>query len=258
MSRFADKLKEALQVAPPPMGFFRAARPVSKPRMLLVAWIEDTEKPAALLDGADAAVLASPKIPAAKTLKALVKSLDKLPLGVWVEGDASNLKSLDASGVDFVVFAPEKMPLAVISEEKPGRIASIPLDIEDSLVRTLNELPADAVIIKSPSSSQLTFQDLMRFRRLGDWGTKPLLAAVPAALTESEVKALWDAGVDALVVSVNAANQAAFKELRAVVDGLELKTKPKWMKPRAIVPVVRQEAAAQTEEPDEGDDDGEV
>jgi hypothetical protein len=257
MSRFADNLKEALQVAPPPMGFFRTAQTASKPRMLLVAWIDDAEKASALMDGADAAVLAAAKIPAAKTLKALVKSLADAPLGVWVEGDGSNSNHRRFRR-RFRCLCAGKDPQAVISEEKPGRIASIPLDIEDSLVRTLNELPADAVIIKSPSSSQLTFQDLMRFRRLGDWGTKPLLAAVPAALTESEVKALWDAGVDALVVSVNAANQAAFKELRAVVDGLELKTKPKWMKPRAIVPVVRQEAAAQTEEPDEGDDDGEV
>ena len=34
MSRFSDKLKNALQVAPPAMGFFNSARISSKPKML--------------------------------------------------------------------------------------------------------------------------------------------------------------------------------------------------------------------------------
>ena len=32
MSRFTDKLKEALQVAPPAIGFFHSAQPASRPR----------------------------------------------------------------------------------------------------------------------------------------------------------------------------------------------------------------------------------
>jgi CTP:phosphocholine cytidylyltransferase-like protein len=92
----------------------------------------------------------------------------------------------------------------------------------------------------------------MRFRRLGDWISKPLLAVVPALLTEGEIKALWDAGIDALVVSLTAENQADFKALRNTLDETALTTKRKWMKARAIVPVVRQEEAKP--EPDEGGD----
>lgn len=254
MSRFADKLKNALQVAPPAMGFFRSAPVSAKPRMLLVAWVglDELETSPALLEGADAAVLVSPKTPALKTLKTTLKTLGDLPCGLWVEGD-TQAKSLDGAGVDFVVFAPEKMPLASIDLEKPGRVISIPLDLEDNLTRTASELPADAVIINSPANSPLTFLDLMRFRRLGDWISKPLLAVVPAALSEGEIKALWDAGIDALVVALTADNLADFKELRATLDGLSLTTKRKWMKARAIVPVIKQEEAAAA--PDEGGDD---
>ncbi len=254
MSRFADKLKNALQVAPPAMGFFRSAQASTKPRMLLVAWagLDEVEKSPAMLEGADAAVLVPSKAPAARTLKGLGKSLCDIPWGLWSEGDGQNLKALDSAGVDFVVFPPEKMPLATTCEEKPGRVVGIPLDLQDSLVRTVSELPVDAVIINSPGTAPLTFQDLMRFRRLGDWISKPLLAVVPALLTEGEIKALWDAGIDALVVSLTAENQATFKELRATLGGLTLTTKRKWMKARAIVPVVRQEEAKP--EPDEGGD----
>ncbi|RJO62818.1 MAG: hypothetical protein C4542_01850 [Dehalococcoidia bacterium] len=256
MSRFADKLKTALQVAPPSMGFFRSAQACAKPKMLLVAWasLEDLEKSTAMLEGADAAVLLSAKIPPARTLKALVKSLGEMPWGLWAE-DAQNLKALDSAGVDFAVFAPEKMPLAAAGEEKPGRVVGIPFDLEDSLARAVSELPVDAVIINSPGTAPLTFQDLMRFRRLGDWISKPLLAVVPAPLTEGEIKALWDAGIDALVVSLTAENQAGFKALRATLDGLTLTAKRKWMKARAIVPVIKQEEAAHEHEPDEGGDD---
>lgn len=257
MSRFADKLKNALQVAPPAMGFFSAARVSVKPKMLLAAWIDldDFEKTPALRDGADAVVLVSAKLPAAKALKATAKTLGETAFGIWFEGDAQNLKTLDGAGVDFVVFSPEKMPLAAADLEKPGRIAGIPFDIQDSLIRTVSELPVEAVIINSPGNAPLTFQDLMRFRRIGDWINKPLLAVVPAPITESEIKALWDAGIDALVVSVSAGNQAAFKELRTVLDGLTLKTKRKWMRASAIVPVVKQESAGHGEEPDEGGDE---
>ncbi|MGA3093828.1 MAG: hypothetical protein ABSD79_00345 [Dehalococcoidales bacterium] len=254
MSRFADNLKNALQVAPPAMGFFRSAQASTKPRMLLVAWagLDEVEKLPSLLQGADAAVLVPSKTPAARTLKALAKSLGDMPWGLWTEGDTQNLKSLESAGVDFVVFAPDKMPLAATGEEKPGRVVGIPLDLEDSLARTVSELPVDAVIINSPGTAPLTFQDLMRFRRLGDWISKPLLAVVPALLTEGEIKALWDAGIDALVVSLTAENQADFKALRNTLDETALTTKRKWMKARAIVPVVRQEEAKP--EPDEGGD----
>lgn len=257
MSRFSDKLKNALQVAPPAMGFFSSARISSKPRMLLVAWVnmEDFEKEPDLCAGADAAVIFAAKIPAARSLKVIAKAMGETPFGVWFEGDAQGLKALDSAGADFVVFSPEKMPLASLDVEKPGRVAGIPFDLEDGLLRAFSELPVDAVIINSPGTAPLTFQDLMRFRRIGDWITKPLMAVVPAPITGGEIKALWDAGIDALVVSLSSANKAGFQELRKTLDGLTLKTKRKWMRANAIVPVVRSEESTHAGEPDEGGDE---
>jgi len=254
MSRFADDLKNALQIAPPAMGFFRSAQASTKPKMLLVAWasLDEVEESPAVLEGADAAVLVSSKVPTAKTLKGLGKFLCDIPWGLWSEGDTQNLRTMEGAGLDFVVFAPDKMPLAAAGEERLGRVMGIPFDLEDSLARTVSELPVDAVIINSPGTAPLTFQDLIGFRRLGGWISKPLLAVVPALLTEEEIKALWDAGIDALVVMLTAENQATFKELHATLGGLTLTTKRKWMKARAIVPVVRQEEAKP--EPDEGGD----
>ena len=134
-----------------------------------------------------------------------------------------------------------------------GRVVGIPMNMEDSLVRTVNELPVDAVIINSPGTAPLTWGDLMRFRCLGDWINKPLLVVVPAPLTAGEIKGLWDAGIDALVVSLTAENQAAFQALRTTLNETVLTAKRKWMKARAIVPVIRQEEAKP--EPDEGGDE---
>jgi len=257
MSRFADKIKQALQVTPPAMGFFRNTRPSAKPKMLLVARAgqDDIEKSSAMLEGVDAAVLVPSKPVLTKTLKALAKSLGEMPWGLWLDSDGQNLKQLESAGVDFVVFSPEKMPLAAAGGEKPGMVAAIPLDLEDSLARTVSELPVESVIINSPASTPLTWQDLMRFRRLGDWVSKPLLAVVPVSLSAGEIKALWDAGIDALVVAVNAENQAGLKELRSTLDGLSFATKRKWMKARAIVPVVKQEEAAPANPDEDGEED---
>ena len=57
----------------------------------------------------------------------MAKALGEMPWGLWSEGDAQSLKTLESVGVDFVVFSPEKMPLASAAEEKPGRVVGIPL-----------------------------------------------------------------------------------------------------------------------------------
>ncbi|MCL2679132.1 MAG: hypothetical protein FWF18_02430 [Dehalococcoidia bacterium] len=238
MSRFVDKLKNALQVAPPSMGFFRTIPIASKPKLLLVGVvvIDAVESTPGLLDGADAAIIIASKPPTAKALKVAVKTVGDLPLGVWWD-NYSNLKILDSNGVDFVVFTPEKMPLAVVSENKPGRVMKLPLDLSDSLIRSLNDLPVEAFII-NVAGAALTFHDLLLLRRLGDWISKPLIAVVPVALGAEEIKALWDAGVDALAVNLAVGEQEAFKALRQTLASLDLETKRKWLKPRAIVPVV--------------------
>ncbi|MCL2615827.1 MAG: hypothetical protein FWD30_03405 [Dehalococcoidia bacterium] len=252
MSRFADKLKNALQVAPPSMGFFRSASSEGKPRLLLVArlTLENAEIAPDVMKSADAVLLTCNKSLPAKTLKMLLKTAGDAPLGVWFTGKAQS-KVLE--GMDFEAFAAENTLLSR-SSTGIGKVLVLPSDLPDSFARALNDLPMDAILVDADTTAALTWMDLMRWSRLGDFIAKPLLVQVPVDISGNEITMLWDGGVDALVVSAESGE--AFNKLRAVVDGLKLAPKRKWMKTSAIVPVVKQDAAAfASDDDDDADDD---
>ncbi|MCL1885285.1 MAG: hypothetical protein FWF98_00750 [Dehalococcoidia bacterium] len=253
MSRFADKLKNALQVAPPSMGFFRSTSSADKPRMLLVArlTLEDAENASDVMKSADAVLLTCHKYLPAKTLKMLLKTAGDAPLGVWFIGKA---QSKVPEGVDFEAFAAENTLLSR-SSTGIGKVLVLPSDLPDSFARALNDLPMDSILVDADTTAALTWMDLMRWSRLGDFITKPLLAHVPVDISGNEITMLWDGGVDALVVSVSAESGESFNKLRAVADELKLAPKRKWMKTSAIVPVVKQDAAAFASDDDDADDD---
>jgi len=253
MSRFADKLKNALQVTPPAMGFSRNVTPAPKPHMLVVAQLafEDTDSILDVVKYADAIVVVCNKAVPIKTLKALLKAVGDVPLGLHFIG-IPQVKATE--GVDFKVFVAENRPL-LSGDFADGKVLAIPLDLPDGLARTLSDLPVESVLVNA--TGELSWVDLMRLYFLNSVVTKPLLAQVSVAVSENEINMLWDAGVDALVVSLSSDRQADFIKLRTTVDGLKLAPKRKWVKTRAIVPVVRQDGIAHTydDDDDSGDDE---
>jgi len=237
MSRFADKLKSALQVSQPSMGFFRNVTQTSHPRMLLVPQLAlaDMEVVLDMIKYTDAILLTCTKAIPVKTMKALVRAIGGVPLGVRFLGKP-HPKPMD--GVDFRVFALEDT-LLLGDDDDCGNVLSVSLDLSDSFARMLNDLPVESVLVNISMTEALTWKDLMYLRRLGDLFAKPFLAQVPVSISEKEIKILWDIGVNALVVSWTSENQVAFTRLRDIIDGIALTPKRKWMKTHAIVPAVR-------------------
>jgi hypothetical protein len=251
MSRFADMLKKALQSTPPSMGFKRVSASC-KPRMALVASTSQVDGISGITEGADAVIVSAAAGITTKSLKSLAKALPDIPWGLSLEGDGQNLKQIDNSGADFIVFAPHKMTLAVLENEKLGKVLFVEQSMEDSLLRAGNELPFEAVILNRKAVT-VTWQDLMLFRKLADMLSKPLLAPVPADIKTSELKAMWEAGVDGIVVEVKAEKELA--GLRKVMDGLTIPGRRKWLKIRPLVPVMREEPGLVPEEDDDEEDD---
>ena len=253
MSRFADKLKNALQVTPPAMGFFRNVAPAPKPHMLVVAQLafENVEAIQDIVKYADSVVVVCNKTVSTKTLKALLKAVGDVPLGLHFTG-IPQVKA--AEGADFTVFVAENR-LLLNGDTAGGKVLTIPLDLPDGLARTLNDLPVESVLVNA--TGELSWVDLMRLYFLRSVVIKPLLAQVSVTISEHEINMLWDAGVDALMVSLSSDSQADFVKLRTTVDGLKLAPKRKWMKTRVIVPVVKQDELAHTcdDDDDNGDDE---
>jgi hypothetical protein len=114
-------------------------------------------------------------------------------------------------------------------------------------------MPQHAVFLddKFGEKLSLTWQKLTIYKRFSTLSTKPLLISVPLNLTADELQAIWDMGVNGLIVKVSDAESAeALKKLRQTVETLLPPSKNKHNRSRALVPQVR------TEAPAVADDDG--
>ena len=254
MSCFIDKLKQASQAMPPPMGFM-AAQTVSKPRMLLVASLPQAsvDNLADLVAGADAGLLPLAKLGSGiKTLEETVQAVPDIPWGAWLDSiNQQDIKQVEKAGGDFLLFPAAKMSLAILEAEKVGKILAVEASLDEGLLRAINELPADAVFVTSRQKGgyYLTWHHLMIFKRLADLLTKPLLVPVPSNVATNELQVLWEAGVDGVVVEAAPEKPAGgFKKLRQMIDSLTLPSKRKRMKARALLPQVREEASPIIEE----------
>ncbi len=235
MSKFIDKLKQLATGGTTPMGF-RAANAKPRPKMLLVAHTTASAK----ATGADAWLLTIPK-----TGARLPKAKSTLPWGGWLKDvSAPVLKKLGEGGADFVVFPAGSASKPILEDEKLGKVVEVEADIEAGLLKSVDGLPVDAVLVKGEKAS-LTWQDLMLFRRAANILTKPLLVAVSPDITASELQALCEAGIDGVVVGAN------LDKLRKAIDKLP---SPKADKHHAepLVPRVGGvvESAAEEEEED--------
>lgn len=220
------------------MGF-RAGGAKPRPKMLLVAHTTASAK----ATGADAWLLTIPK-----TGAKLPKAKSDVPWGGWLKDvSAPVVKKLGEGGADFVVFPADSASESILENEKLGKVVEVEADIEAGLLKAIDGLPVDAVLIAGERAS-LTWQDLMRLRRAANILTKPLLVTVSSEITSSELQALCEAGVGGVVAGAN------LDKLRKTIDKLP---SPKAGKSRAepLVPRVGGGVGSVAEEEEEEEED---
>lgn len=243
MSQFIDKLNRVLQAVPHSMGF-RAAKPASeKPRMLLIATLAQAniDGLADQVAGSDAGLLRIPEWSAgAEVFKKVSQAAPDIPWGSWLGSiSEEEIKQMAQVGCDFVVFPPATTLLAILKDDNVGRILEVKTSLTEDLLRAVNELPVDAVLVASEQEGEyfLTWQHLMFFQRCADLLTKPLLVAIPSAVSASELQALWAAGVSGIVVEVGAEQPSGrLGELRQVINKLAFPSPRKRRKIEALLP----------------------
>jgi len=258
VSRFIDKLNQVSRVVPQSMGF-RRAQPVSeKPKILLLASLAgaNIDGLADYVVGADAGLLRIPKLSSgAKTLKEMSQAVPDIPWGGWLRNiDDGGIKQMAKAGCDFVIFPAANTPLALLQNDEIGKILEVESSLSEGLLRAVNELSIDAVLIAAEQEGEyfLTWHHLMLFQRFADLLTKPLLVSVPSNITANELKVLWEAGVDSVMIEVGDEQSAArLKELHQAIDKLVLP--PRRRKAEALLPHISGETSPVTEEEEEED-----
>ncbi len=250
MSRLIDKLKQASQAVLQPMGF-RAAQAVSqRPKILLIASLvaqPDADSLAGYVAGADAGLLPVAKSSLETFLK-VSQAVPDIPWGGWLRGSGrKGIEKVVESGFDFVVFPAASTSLAMLQSDNVGRVLQVEASLAEGLLRAVDELPVDAVFISSEQEEGdfLTWRHLMIFRCFAGLLTKPLLASVPLNITPDELLALWDAGIDGVVV--DAGGVGGLKKLRQAIDKLTFPQR-KQGKREVLLPQVGGETAIETEE----------
>ena len=258
MSQFIDKLNQVARVVSQSMGF-RAAQPVSeKPRILLIASLTGASAGglADYVAGADVGLLRIPKLSSGvKTLKEISRAVPNIPWGGWLKNiDKGGIKQVAKAGCDFLVFTAANTPLALLQNDEVGKILEIESSLSEGLLRAVNELPIDAVLITAEQEGEysLTWHHLMLFQRFADLLTKPLLASIPSNVTANELQALWEAGVDGIVIESGTGQPAdRLKGLRQVIDKLAFPSQRKRGKTEALLPHTGREASIVAEEEEE-------
>ncbi|MBI2328462.1 MAG: hypothetical protein HYU85_02290 [Chloroflexi bacterium] len=262
MSKFIDKLNRLSRAEPLPMGF-RAVQPTSpRLKIQLVASLpqESVESLTDSVTGADAGLLSISKLSsAAKTLNKIAQGHSDILWGGRLESSRLvDVEQILKAGCDFIVFPATSTSLAIAENDEVGKILEVEASLSEGLLRAVNELPVDAVLIASEQKEGhfLSWQHLMLFRRFADLLTKPLLASIPSTVTVAELQALWAAGVEGVVVEVTVGQpQDRLKELRQAIDKLAFPSPRRHDKAEPRLPRISREQGMTTIEEEEEDEE---
>jgi hypothetical protein len=240
MSQLIEKFQKASSGGAVPLGFRAARTDAPVPRLLLIAGLTGTvpDNPGGYIAGADAVMVRMAEAPSEKTLQKMAASLASVPWGLYLE-DASNgpIEKAGEFGLDFVVFSTAGRVAAAPRDKKVGKVLEVESAMDDGLLRAINELPVDGMLISDgPESGPLLWHQLMIYQHLADLFPKPLIVPVPVDFSADELKAIWEAGVDGILVAADVGKPGGFNELRQAIDTLPPRTARKRGQLQILLP----------------------
>ena len=254
MSKLIDKLNQVVKAVPQPMGF-RTAKPVpTKPKMLLIASLARANN----IASADA-VLITKFSSDSRILQKIAQTFPDIPWGLRLENiDRGRIGPIVEAGCDFVVF-PAASTISVMPEDDEiGKILQVEASLSEGLLKAVNELPIDAVLIANEQGEEyfLTWHRLMLFQHFADLLTKPLLVPIPLNVTANELQVLWETGVGGVVVEAGVGQPVGrLEELRQVIDKLPLPSPRKRGKAEALLPHIGEETSLVIETDEEEEEE---
>lgn len=244
MSRFIKKLRQISESTAPRLGFKKAATSPHRQMLIIATLSQDNAELETQLKETevDAILIHSNNLEkGAKTIQRIAGSVGDIPWGVWLdEVTEKGAKELREMGGDFIIFIAPKAPVALL-EEEIGKVIKIDLSCDDGLVETIDQLPIDAVLLDLMEDGEnLTISQLMNCQWLAGLISKPLLVAVQQELTDKEIRGLWEAGANGVVVEVKEKTQLA--KLCQVIKSFPLARRKPGEEKRVTLPRIEQEA----------------
>ncbi|MFC1919047.1 hypothetical protein ACFLWW_03655 [Chloroflexota bacterium] len=258
MSKFIDKLNGLSRGEFKPIGFGVRQAASPRPKIQLVAALAQ-ESAGVLTDcvtEADAGLLCISRLSSGvKAIEKVSRACPDIPWGGWLKGvGLTQIKQMARISCDFLAFPSAGTPLSIFKNNEVGRILEVESALAEGLLRVVDELPVDAVLVTcgGQEGGFLTWQHLMLFQRFADLLTKPLLASIPSVVTADELRSLWEAGVEGVVIEIKAGQPPdRLKKLRQVVDALDFPPQRRHERAGPLLPRIGGEMGMSPEEEEE-------
>lgn len=253
MSELIQKLKIAARLEVPPLGFAGVSKARIKPKPVLVARVSgDGKHSFSLVEGADAVFIDTYQEEIAdRFIKQLAKENGKMPYGCWLGNNSGCQNDFYALNLD--------ADMNQLKKTTAGKALVVEPDIEDKYLRQLDDLPVDAIVIegKEGQTCKLSIKNYILCQRMAVAINKPLLIRVELKISAQDIEEMWDYGIDGFVVDVDAVFPEAVKDLRKIIDSLDLESRRKKSPISPVIPsIAGRSQEAQEPLPDEdGDDD---
>jgi hypothetical protein len=254
MSKLIDKFDRASRGSLAPMGFGGQAKREKVASVLLmgIAKLGDKAEVQRITSaGLNGALLTVSGAAKAADVKAAATALKDAPWGVWQKGATA-----DADGSDFRVIASTDTPLSSLGGEDDTNVMVLTQGMDDTYLRALEDLPADAFIFAVSGTGPLTVGHLMEVARVRRSTSKRVIVQVAALPSKEELVQLRNAGVDALAIEVGGQTDKALKDAIAMFLDLPAPKSKKGNRSTATLPSIATESApARREEPEPDEDD---
>ncbi len=238
------------------MGF-RVSRPVEVISPMLIigrTMLKTTTTTVKTNSGADAVLVCKDKSElTALSAQKMAKAFGDIPWGVYLEESDDTASVLGEAGCDFVIFSPTSRITDLPQDDKTGKIVQVDSSMDDGLLRAINDLPADAVLVADAleGTETLTIHQLMIYQHLANFIVKPLIVPVKADISEAELKALQDAEIDGVMAELDG---DSLKELRENINKLPARSARKRSKAGVLLPRTTLETSIKAP-PDEEEED---
>ena len=251
MGKLIDKLERLQRTEGPRLGFGTSTA-TREPCMALVALLPDmdAELAAAAVEGGADCLLVRKASGQDNLAKALGVS-ESVPCGA----EASGSEGADGAGWDFAVLGATDPVGSLLAADRLDRALRLDADAPESVLRTLESLPLEAILLPAPADN-VTLETLMPYYRVSRSTSKPVLAGL-ASGAEGVLGALRDAGVVGVVVSVDSVAKA--KGLAATKKALEAlppkRSKRRGTQTTASLGLTIASTASNSSDDDDDDDD---
>ncbi len=189
--------------------------------MLLLAWADGAKKQdlSKVSSRTDALVL---------PLSALESSPSKSAppegaiWGIAFDKTDSNLVEIaKEKGGDFVTFNLDGALVDYLSEGDVARVLQIPANLDESLMRGLEDLPVDVILLKRPEpQGPLSLTHMLAISNVRSAMSRYMLLEWDAGLTSHELEQLNDMGIDGIVANLGKMSPSAIGKLKENIDKL--------------------------------------